>query len=600
MNNVFLQHYQRKKFFYRFFMRKSPRTGVMFGLAWIYMTVSLFPFVFFAMFSVFSKYFYFVTLLIRLLSAFLFYLYGAILCILGLMKIFLPVFRSKKLSFDAGCLSTLILPFLGVILLPVLIIRKRFTAAFFALVGILAFSLYFFGGMTIFPLFAAGGICLLAALAGVEDKHRFSWRFMIPLGIVAGFNLFLFWYDGKLELDVRSEREKLSQLVGRPLQVEEFWARESGGVPVDREPLKTLIAQNPRYIDWKVGNHPVDAARNELQRIQRENPLFVKALDEFLNLPSGIPFAHQKPENDLLASVLLPEMNVLRNSAYFLALKIVVEADNKPRVQEYCRNLSGIRDRLLKNNFLISHLVAIAVESVRLDTLEAVLAGGAFSKEEFFKLVGDPVDWNRYLRFAYVDEAVMFKNDMDFILSKSESSGLNNYLIILTMMSTSRPPMETIVRMKKYYSPFVHVFSLRDYRFALRTFIKACSVPPTLSGLEKARLAAVDEKEIKRNHYFFSGMLLPAFETVYARDSQITDLRQMVLLGAEVMEYRRKTGKLPRDLTFLPQIPLAELDHRPIMYEATSDGFRLYTHTREGKIPAADDSRNTFKVRLRK
>ena len=35
MKNKPLKHYKRKKFFYRFFMRKSPRSGAMFGLAWM-------------------------------------------------------------------------------------------------------------------------------------------------------------------------------------------------------------------------------------------------------------------------------------------------------------------------------------------------------------------------------------------------------------------------------------------------------------------------------------------------------------------------------------------------------------------------------------
>ena len=34
MKNKPLKHYKRKKFFYRFFIRKSPRAGAMFGLAW--------------------------------------------------------------------------------------------------------------------------------------------------------------------------------------------------------------------------------------------------------------------------------------------------------------------------------------------------------------------------------------------------------------------------------------------------------------------------------------------------------------------------------------------------------------------------------------
>ncbi|MBE6376991.1 MAG: hypothetical protein E7050_11090, partial [Lentisphaerae bacterium] len=44
MKNKPLKHYKRKKFFYRFFMRKSPRSGAMFGLALMNMNIALSPF----------------------------------------------------------------------------------------------------------------------------------------------------------------------------------------------------------------------------------------------------------------------------------------------------------------------------------------------------------------------------------------------------------------------------------------------------------------------------------------------------------------------------------------------------------------------------
>ena len=47
MKNKALKHYKRKKFFYRFFMRKSPRSGAMFGLAWMTMVVGILPSVLF-------------------------------------------------------------------------------------------------------------------------------------------------------------------------------------------------------------------------------------------------------------------------------------------------------------------------------------------------------------------------------------------------------------------------------------------------------------------------------------------------------------------------------------------------------------------------
>ena len=43
MKNKPLKHYKRKKFFYRFFMRKSPRSGAMFGLSWMIFFGAILP-----------------------------------------------------------------------------------------------------------------------------------------------------------------------------------------------------------------------------------------------------------------------------------------------------------------------------------------------------------------------------------------------------------------------------------------------------------------------------------------------------------------------------------------------------------------------------
>ena len=145
---------------------------------------------------------------------------------------------------------------------------------------------------------------------------------------------------------------------------------------------------------------------------------------------------------------------------------------------------------------------------------------------------------------------------------------------------------------------FMDIHLHRDYRFALQNYIKAATVPSSLSGLGKAKLAEVDDIEIKRNFYILSGMLLPALGQLYIKSAQIADVRQMALLAAEVMEYRKQHGKLPEDLSFLPQIPLSKLDHKPLMYENTQDGFRIFSHTDKGEMPDEKDTRFSYLVRL--
>ena len=91
---------------------------------------------------------------------------------------------------------------------------------------------------------------------------------------------------------------------------------------------------------------------------------------------------------------------------------------------------------------------------------------------------------------------------------------------------------------------------------------------------------------------------MPALGQGYVKSAQITDVRQMTLLAAEVMEYRKQHGKLPEDLSFLPQIPLSKLDHKPLMIEKTKDGFRIFSNTDKGKKPDEKDTRFSYRVRL--
>ena len=78
------------------------------------------------------------------------------------------------------------------------------------------------------------------------------------------------------------------------------------------------------------------------------------------------------------------------------------------------------------------------------------------------------------------------------------------------------------------------------------------------------------------------------------------DRYRMALLAAEVMEYRKQHGKLPENLSFLPQVPLSKLDHKPLMYEKTKDGFRIFSHNNKGGKPDKKDVNYSYQVSLKK
>ena len=139
MKNKPLKHYKRKKFFYRFFMRKSPRSGAMFGLAWMNMVIALIPFFVFCIFQIVGRcdsWGGFISSSVIIIFLFLLYLYGILCSVFSLERIFRKTYKIKKVSSVLSGISAWIAPTLGVFLLPVLIHHKRWIATLFTLVGL--------------------------------------------------------------------------------------------------------------------------------------------------------------------------------------------------------------------------------------------------------------------------------------------------------------------------------------------------------------------------------------------------------------------------------------------------------------------------------
>ena len=587
MKNKTLKHYKSKKFFYRFFMRKSPRSGAMFGLAWMTMVVGILPFALFSILFCFSGFQHGWQIIAITLSLLLlatpFYIYGFLLCAFGISGIYRNIVKKEVLCNAAGGVAAWFLSLLGVILVPVLICKKKFIASLFAIAGTVFYILSYLQYFNILSSVFLGTFCYLAALAFCKDTNRFSWKFMIPLCIAVASHLFFMGYKIKLQYDAKDYRGQLSQIIGRSVEIEEFWHRDAQGFPLDREPLKALIANSPQNSSDEFEFKDAPTAQKKLREYNKKYPVFVKAIHDFLQLPVS-HVAHKVPEDGMLYDVRLPELNAFRETARYLAMQIAANPNDEQLVKKCNNDLIKLRNWLFSEYVLLEHLVSIAIEGIRLNALENILRQETFSKQEFARLIGEPIDWEKSLRYSYGGEAAGFKSALAYMNTPALWSREND--------------IANVAVAKKYMPLFMDIHFHRDYRFALQNYIKAATVPSSLSGLEKAKLAEVDDIEIKRNFYILSGMLLPALGQLYIKSARIADVRQMALLAAEVMEYCQQHGKLPEDLSFLPQIPLSKLDHKPLMYEKTKDGFRIFSHTDKGEKPDAEDLQYSYRVFL--
>ena len=580
MKNNVLKHCKRKKFFYRLFMRKSPRTGAMFGLAWMNMAIAFIPFFALALFQVMGRWNGFLPFFTIAFSAVLLYLYGMICCALGLERIFYQTYKVKKLCNFLGGVCAWIPPLTGVFLIPVLIQRKRWFGVLSALAGIVLYGISFYCSNTVFSVVFFASVCYLTALSLVQDKYRFSKIFMIPFGIAVLLNLFLFFWHVKLQMDVKYKHADLARLVGRSLNIDDLWDEDATGFSPDKEPLKTLIAKNSDGIDIDFDLHDSSAAKKKLLEINSQHAGFVSALEQFLTLPVHY-VAHKKSDDGLLMGVNMPELNVLRNGARILLLKIAAEPENKQNVIKCNIELQKLRDWSLHNRFLLSYLVAVAIERIRINALRPVIARyGYYSSSELKELIGPEVEWNRFLRLAYGDEAICFRDSLNHLQNMAVSADL----------STASP---VLISLKKHLPLFISLHFLRDYDFALDNYIALCKLTDEeLSALDKCRKGEFDEKSAQCNFFIVSSMLLPSLNSTIKHTASAMDIRKMALCAIGVMERKN-------DLSLMPEFPLAALDHQPLKFEKTNDGFRIYSHTADGKIPGEKDIAYYYQLHLK-
>ena len=252
------------------------------------------------------------------------------------------------------------------------------------------------------------------------------------------------------------------------------------------------------------------------------------------------------------------------------------------------------REWCLHNETLIGKLVAGAVDNSRLYALSYAMASGVYSKAEIIKLIGEAPDWSKQYSEIFASENAMSEE----FVNRLENASAED---IQSLEISSVP--KTFWKFYQKFAPlFVKMNIKRDYLFTLNYYLKINSLlyRDDLPGLGKRKLAYLNKDHLEIECFISSAVAIPDFSNLLVRLDRTRDVRRMALLAAEVMEYRKQHEKLPEDLSFLPQIPLSKLDHKPLMYEKTREGFRIFSHTDKGEKPDEKDTQYSYWVRLPK
>ena len=581
-----MKHYTLKKFFYRFFMRKSPRSGAMFGLAWMICFGAILPLSLWicTKFTV-SR----MAAVLPLGVCFLIYAYG----FLAFAKNFYTIMRNDlkksrwwKLPAFAGALSW---EFAGMFLLPVILQKRRWLAL---LPLLCSFGFVFAGFMLDTPLqkwycqHVGVAISLLLALAVSGKDKKISWRFVYPLLLFVLFLIKLYWFDFLCNAQVFSKKLEL----GTAISAEDWKIRNSYGYPIDKEPLKSFCKVDLK-IELEKYQTPAEAQKYlaELRRTHADKFL---AIDKLLELnPQRISYNWVEP-GETVATLLLPDLRCFRNAARLRNLEIRANAKDKAMVAKCNQDMLKFRQWCFYNETLIGKLVAVAMESLRLNALSYVIASGVYSKEEITNLVGDAPDWAKQFSEVFASEHARTED----LLAALKKSSVQNIRDLKKSIITKN----AFAFYLKFAPLFIQINLKRDHLYTLNHYLKigVLLAREDISGIERAKLAQLDNAYLKGECFILSMTVIPDFPSVLLHIDRSRNCRMQVLLAAEVMEYRKQHGKLPDDLSFLPDIPLSNLNHKPLMYEKTGVGFRIYSYTQDGKIPDIKDTNHSYHIRL--
>ncbi|MDD3118951.1 MAG: hypothetical protein PHQ27_07225 [Victivallales bacterium] len=601
-----LKHYRCKRFGYKFFLRRSAVNAAWFGITWccFLLVVSLsitmnFPGTVIAF-------------LMPLTSLVLpLYLYGVLVLGFAYGGMVRSCTSSRWWRNPAGAVA-LLFPLGGLVLAPLMLRRQQWWGAILSVLSLLLWIPVLWRQHEIPPcavwgMIWGGILILLAAIAGWKERRRRQWRYLWPLAATGLYLTGMYAYSLNLERDLCRDRAAIAILAGHTLELSDFWNRQRQGLSCEAEPLRTLIATRPGkrgnndadILSW-LPAQPVTYYRHQAAAFQRSYPEFLSAATSFLTLPVQ---AVGHPQAVITFQVTMLELGAWRRLAVYLSCDLIAHASDPVMVRRRNAELEQVRDWCRADFALISPLVGMAVERMRLQALAYPLATGKFSPAAWQQLVGPEVDWNKSMAAAIGDEVTAFHSVYRYITAAQFKSSGHEYLLELAG--------GVVVAGQKYLPPATTIHLQRDYRFFLRKCLEFLQLLPAhnLTAEEGNRLK-LDETALGNNFFLLSAMLLPALDNCYFKIAAGEDFQRLALMAGQVEQYRRKHGGLPDALSFLPRTQ-GSLRHLPVIYEhgdlevnspgnkvTTRYGFRLYLLDRDGRDPGGMNAENAFTVLL--
>lgn len=318
--------------------------------------------------------------------------------------------------------------------------------------------------------------------------------------------------------------------------------------------------------------------------------------------------------DEMLCAVLLPEQNCLRTAARIYSLRIVDAVNRKDRAEamRLLRLSMGFQNNSQKHpDWIISMLVEIASEALRLEAVEYMLGSGILTDADL-----------KSLSEMYRGREKHFFESADSAFRGESAMTMDIWFTLLQRgMPFSSKDLNYNNRMQRYASFPVYYILMNDGLSAGANWLELIRVIQT--GRDYYQI----QKEIENPRFeihkgnmppfaYLSGMLFPALSGAYRRTNEIAAQLRMCSVALEIEKYKRAHGgKLPESLyeLKLEKMPVDPFTGKPFLYQhgkikqfiplrfrnngpeavIEQEGYRLYSVGYDGKDDGGNPERDT-------
>ena len=450
-----------------------------------------------------------------------------------------------------------------------------------------------------------------------KDPIGRSAKVVITVLLISFFGAVGFMASSTWIIDSKIDkaRKELEDIYGRPMTGDALKKIYYHGLKPNYKKFEKILPRDPEDEEYflslpkipeKLTCFHISSLTNKKQDKQlaewvNSKQLFFKDFDrtikneKYLKMPKSI----RDYDNELLVNIALPQLNFMRHWARVLKMRIrnALNSNNTPDALLKLKQFERIRDYIVDDHFLISYLVAIALELFRLSALEAIIQEGNLSEKQILDTVryidNSKIDWEKNCKMAMYSNATV---ELDSVSYFAKNLGLC-----------------------MYYNSNVNI----KRNSVLYKFIEApahwnnhIGLLHALKILQKRAKGKCDNQTIHKRQYdlpkYIQACLISvtALNRILAKTQVIKTQKSVAITVLQIELYRRKYKKLPDKLSdlvpeFASEVPIDLVNGKPLKYmhgkiTLLLADARIKYSVRDDKVPVKVNGYRVYSIGVNK